>query len=442
MEFRLFLVFLVVVVLPPSYGLDECEEGTALKQELNEAASKAAKWLTQFLEKNKAKDDFHIDSAAFHSLRLAGFHPRHDTFSLGKLSQEDGGRLGLHVNRIVASCQKPSRRNIKLLRHCTETSAVKCGLTHSFQYLTALLALCNSGHSFDGSVKNSAFKRTEQIINHYSKKSLDTLAMAMITRSCMIRRICGSQKDDTCANEMGNKTVQLLLRRQNRVDGSFGGNGITTALVVQALLAYKVPSKQWQCSKVMRYLLKQQRPDGSFGGLMATIQILPVMNGSTLSDHHRIKESCNRTEQNNTGIDNKVDTNKIKKTNDAKKPINDVAMKKNITVKLVVNVTGKFECHYDVKVRNGSSAHDVLLSPEKNYTSCCNNDLCDREVTFRAVYTRYGPYLQAILRYEENKQRKLYWRMYTDDGTLATVGVDSYFPRNATRLIFKFETIE
>lgn len=104
-------------------------------------------------------------------------------------------------------------------------------------------------------------------------------------------------------------------------------------------------------------------------------------------------------------------------------------------------MTGKFECHYDVKVRNGSSAIDVLQSPEKNYT-CCNDDLCDHEVSFRAVYSRYGPYVEAIGRYEENKERKLHWLMYTNDGTLATVGVDSYFPRNGTRLIFKFGTVE
>lgn len=206
--------------------------GPALKQDLKEAASKAAKWLTDFLEQQEAKDDFHIDSAAFHSLRLAGFYHTRDTFVHGNISRKDGGKLGLHVNRIIASCQKPSRKIIKLLRHCTETSTVKCGLTHAFQYLTAALALCNSGHSFEGSVKNTAFKRTENIIRRYSTKALDTFAMAMITRSCMTNRICESQ--DLCTvSEMGNKTVQSLLRKQNKVDGSFGGNGITTALVVQ-----------------------------------------------------------------------------------------------------------------------------------------------------------------------------------------------------------------
>ena len=102
----------------------------------------------------------------------------------------------------------------------------------------------------------------------------------------------------------------------------------------------------------------------------------------------------------------------------------------------------KFECHYDVKVKNDSNAHDILLAAMNQYTDPQYTYPGDcRTFTFQASYTRYGPYIQSMLRYGEVKNKRLHWMMYTSKETMATVGVGSYRPKNGTSLIFKLEKV-
>jgi len=110
----------------------------------------------------------------------------------------------------------------------------------------------------------------------------------------------------------------------------------------------------------------------------------------------------------------------------------------NITVNLVIKVINKFDCQYNISVKIGSTAHDVLKAAADKYTNAgSSQDRCD-SFSFKASSTRYGAYVTSILEYNEDKRRKRHWMMYENEDRLAAVGIDDCRPQNGTKIIFKF----
>ena len=186
-----------------------------------------------------------MDANALLSLRLIGDTVEQEAQHLNAeiikndLGTIPGGRVGLYILGVMATCRDPKNfYEINLLRSL-DTKLGKypqSGFDHPHQYSLAVIALCSSGANF---VKKFAYLRN--IIGRIAKElatvndtSSDTLAMQVLALSCvktsMKRKEAKPLKKKTeVAIHLA--TSELLKRQMN--DSTFGENEVTAALASQ-----------------------------------------------------------------------------------------------------------------------------------------------------------------------------------------------------------------
>lgn len=431
MKSHLCGVLVVLAMWSGSYEAEAFCGNRTLEVELVRLAVQSGEWLKLQQDKSGGFGYGHESGQAFLSLKLLGFAL--DDSATTHLKSEIHkhniyfipiARLAHYIHGVLSTCGNPSKfhkHNLDLVRH------VKKGLAHfpivessmfetHFEYSVAVLALCNSGHVvkerfakvLTKKLKSLKRKGKAEVKNPFSP---DTAAMATTALSCVYKNQAKSmnreyRKKLQLAIKLG---VHLLLEQQND-DGSFG-NEVTTALVVQAILAADHKVKKWSCGKTMRYIINKK--DHWFRkNVMSTVQIMPALVGAVPFDINTIECPAKGPKPQVQNID--------------------------ACVKLVVDesnmIRGKvLPPPAMMVVANGTSAHDLLKKAAKIHP-------CYK---FSAVKSSYGHMITEICGVPNNNEKKYYWMVYSTNTTMAAHGVDHFYsyPKDGSCVIFKYQKL-
>ena len=186
-----------------------------------------------------------MNANALLSLRLIGDTVDHEAQHLSEeiiendLGSIPGGRVGLYILGVMATCRDPKNfYEINLLRslHTKLGKYPQSGFDHPHQYSLAVMALCSSGANIG---KRFAYLRN--IIDRITKElatvndtDSDTLAMQVLALSCVktsMKRKEAKPLRKKAEVAIHSATSELLKRQMN--DSTFGENEVTAALASQ-----------------------------------------------------------------------------------------------------------------------------------------------------------------------------------------------------------------
>lgn len=227
----------VLIFTPFSLG-DE-----TLTQNLSVATSRASKWLSENLISNTTETEGHILGAAFHSLRLVNYplgsltnHPVSNIYKDFDVGSTDVWKIAQYTQGYMATGREPRVEFIRRLKQGIKRCCT-ANFTHPFQYMVTVLALCNSGQPYINYWEIRDVMKT-LLARRYQYQSIDTVAMATIALRCVKRKYPGVLTGDVKGKGIKQwirRGTKWLIKKQN-TDGSFGKNGVTTALATQVQL--------------------------------------------------------------------------------------------------------------------------------------------------------------------------------------------------------------
>ncbi|KAG8192106.1 hypothetical protein JTE90_027753 [Oedothorax gibbosus] len=189
--------------------------------------------------------------------------------------------LSMLVNALLVTCHNPrhffGKNLVKKLKEQVES-------TTNFTHPIAYLALCNANETWP----RKAYNDLNSVLDTNSNYPFvtDIQAMAVLALSC--------NANSTINRSSTSSLYQAAIKRfqnQQLKDGSFG-NGHTTALITQALIASgQEQSKDWMLNKTIEYIIKEL--NSTSVDFLSMYLTLPILNGKTLVDISTIDCSAN-----------------------------------------------------------------------------------------------------------------------------------------------------
>ena len=185
-----------------------------------------------------------MNANALLSLRLIGDTVDHEAQHLNEeiiendLGSIPGGRVGLYILGVMATCRNPKNfYEINLLRslHTKLGKYPQSGFDHPHQYSLAVMALCSSGANIGKRrYLRNIIDRIAKELATVNDTSSDTLAMQVLALSCV--KTSMKRKEAKPLRKKAEVAIHLatseLLKRQMN-DSTFGENEVTAALASQ-----------------------------------------------------------------------------------------------------------------------------------------------------------------------------------------------------------------
>ncbi|EDO44185.1 predicted protein [Nematostella vectensis] len=418
----------ILAVFSQSCDVDAFCGDRVLSGKLARASVRAGEWVQDNLRRNLVTTDGHVLASAAQALRLVGFSLNETADDIEARMQSEittaglktipMGRVAQYIHGVFSICADPrafhEHNLVKELKLGTSRFPEQ-NFDHFFQYSTAVLALCVSGYT------HASFL-TRPLVNQMltwskSKKSYnaDTVAVATMALSCMY----GGRRSGSVKDRENHRRVRAVIKKatkwlakQQRRDGS-SGDGVTTALVSQALLSAESIAgsfKKWECAASLRYLVQQQQSDGSYGDLMSTIQIMPVLVGAIPADLRSLKcqEKSERSQE-----------------------LIQVCVQLQIPQSAINHLSSPPPPPLYLNFTSGTNAHKILRLAAQH----------DQRYAFTTRKSSYGHMITSIYGLEERPEKKMHWMLFATQDKMASTGIDGYRPQHGSCVIFKYMNV-